>query len=99
MPYLNFVERCEQNDLCTMLPVLYRDLLEAKMDTLAQYHVEWSHINTTLQKPSTELDTFLITNTCTEAAAGLKLQCGREYFPGDEGEPQNDSRREKKYTD
>ena len=43
MPYLNMVERCNQNDLVKILPKLCRDLEKGNLETLADYHVPWMH--------------------------------------------------------
>ena len=43
MPYLNMVERCNQNDLVKILPKLCEDLENGNLETLAEYHVEWTH--------------------------------------------------------
>ena len=83
MPYLNFVEKSDQNDLCKTLPVLYGDLRNGNMETLNQYHVEWKHVSMANQVLTTDLDHYLLKEMCAESAEGVKMQCGREYFKDD----------------
>ena len=45
MPYLNCVERSDQNDLVKIQKKLYEDLKIGKMDTLKDFHVPWTHID------------------------------------------------------
>ena len=45
MPFLNCVERCDQNSLLPILKKLYEDLKVGKMDTLNTYSVPWTHVN------------------------------------------------------
>ena len=80
MPYLNCVEKSDQNYLVEMLPKLHRDLLNADMDTLCDYHVDWTHVNMKNHIPTTDLDNHLMKQMCLDAAAGVFLQCNREYW-------------------
>ena len=45
MPYLNCVERSDQNDLVKILKKLYEDLKIGKMDTLKDFRVPWTRID------------------------------------------------------
>lgn len=54
MPFLNFVEKSDQNDLVEMLPILYTDLKDGKLDTLKEFSVPWTHVQMENQKPTTE---------------------------------------------
>ena len=79
MPYLNCVERSDQNTLAEILPKLCADLAEKKMDTLTLYHVEWTHVSMKENGPRSELENFLLEQMCLQAAVGVELQCKREY--------------------
>ena len=87
MPYLNLVEKSDQNKLCVILPELYKGLSEGNQDTLKEYHVEWTHVKMKKLAPSSALDHHLLTKMSYSAAEGIKMQCGREYFPDDERKP------------
>ena len=87
MPYLNCVEKSDQNDLCKTLPALYEGLLQGKLDTLKNYHVEWTHVAMKDMAPSSALDHHLLEKMAHASAAGVKMQCGREYFPDNELKP------------
>ena len=87
MPYLNCVEKWNQNDLTDILPRLYRDLANRSLETLEDYKVEWTHVQADKHSPSSELDKYLLLEMCKQAAEGVKMQCGREYFPEDDQEP------------
>ena len=63
-----------------LLPQLYKDLSEGKLDTMKDHKVEWTHVNMTANAPSTELDRFLLNEMSTHAAKGVHLQCSREYW-------------------
>ena len=84
MPFLNCVERCDQNSLLPILKNLYEDLNEGKMNTLDKYSVPWTHVNTDKLKPTTPLDHELLEKMCIEAAIGVHLQCSREYWEEDD---------------
>ena len=84
MPYLNFIEKGNQQDLVEMLPKLYMDLKQGKVDTLERYEVEWTHVQE--HPPTGELEKYIIYQMCRLTAEGVKLQCGREYWK-DERQP------------
>ena len=86
MPFLNCVEKTDQNELVVILPQLYADLSASKMDTLKDYHVKWTHIEMEKQQPSNNLENYLLKEMCVTAAEGVKMQCAREYW-GDERNP------------
>ena len=86
MPYLNCVEKCNQNALTDILPRLYRDLANRSLGTLEDYKVEWTHVQADNHSPSPELDKYLLLEMCKQAA-GVKMQRGQEYFPEDDREP------------
>ena len=68
MPFLNCVEKCDQKSLTQVLPILYKDLPEGKLNTLSEYKVEWAHIQIDKQFPSTELDKYLLLEICKDVA-------------------------------
>ena len=80
MPLLNCVERCDQNMLMVVIKQLYLNLKDYKMDSLDEYNVEWTHVDTDKLKPETPLDTLLLEKMCEEAAKGVHMQCAREYW-------------------
>ena len=82
MPFLNCVERCDQNQLVEILPILHNDLENKilRSPSLEPYHVPWTHVDMEKQKPSTEHDKFILDDMCTNAAKEVKLQCSREYW-------------------
>ena len=82
MPFLNCVERCNQNQLVEILPTLHSDLKNKtlKSPSLQPYHVPWTHVDMDKQKPETELDKFILDEMCVKAAKGVELQCSREYW-------------------
>ena len=41
MPFLNCIEKCDQNGSTQKLPELYKDLSEWKLRTLSEYRAEW----------------------------------------------------------
>ena len=55
MPFLNCIEKADQETLCKVLPKLHQDLSNIRMDTFEKYHVEWKHVNTKANAPSSEL--------------------------------------------
>ena len=85
MPYLNCVERCNQNDLLAILPTLFQDLKNGKLDTLDEYAVKWTHMNMQMMPPTTDLDNYILREMALKASEGVEMQCGREYW-GDERE-------------
>ena len=84
MPFLNCVEVCDQQELVTILKNLYTDLKDGKMDSLVNYHVPWTHIDMGKLAPESPLDHYLLKEMCKNAAEGVLLQCGREYWVDDE---------------
>ena len=80
MPFLNCVERCDQNSLLPLLKQLHDDLKEGKMDTLAKYQVPWTHIKTEILEPSSSFDRLLLQKMCHAAAEGIRMQCAGEYW-------------------
>ena len=78
MPYLNAVEKCDQNQLMAILPKLCADLKQGTIGkTLEDFHVEWSHTNMKKQTPTTALDAHLFKQMCVDAGAGVEMQCAR----------------------
>ena len=63
-----------------MLPKLYSDLLETNMETLKDFHVKWTHVKLENHVPTTDLDNYFMNEMCIQAAAGVYLQCHREYW-------------------
>ena len=80
MPFLNCIEKANQETLCKVLPKLHQDLSNIRMDTLEKYHVEWKHVNTKANAPSSKLDRYLLSVMCKYVAIRVKLQCSREYW-------------------
>ena len=64
MPFLNCVERCDQNSLLPILKTLHDDLQEGEMDTLKEYHVPWTHIKTEILEPTSAFDHLLLQKMC-----------------------------------
>ena len=62
-----------------MFPTLHSDLLEGKTITLEAFIVKLRHYE--IPEPSCELEKLIIQKLCLSAAAVIKQQCGREYFP------------------
>ena len=84
LPLLNCVEQSSQTDLCKILPKLHTDLLSGNTDTLSSFVVKRTHFDE--PQLSSNLEKLLLMKFCIHAAAVIKLQCGREYFP-DETSP------------
>ena len=83
MPFLNVCELSSQKDMKQLLPVLYKDLKGGNLNCLSDYHVVWNRIN--IEKPDSDLGTYILENMCIQAAEGLRIQRGREYgFYGEE---------------
>ena len=82
MPFLNCVERCDQNQLMDIIPNLHKDLEKKILQSasLQPYHVPWTHVNMNKQKPESDLDKFILDEMCLKAAKGIELQCSREYW-------------------
>lgn len=86
MPYLNFVEKTDQEQLCKILPKLYEDLCKEDTSTLKDYQVPWTHVNMVNNASSSDLDKHILARMCIDAAKGVKMQCEREYWlEGTEG--------------
>ena len=78
LPFLLIcVEVCDQLQLTHIILMLYEDLSAGEMDTLDNYNVIYKHLN--IQEPDTVLGKEILNLMCTNAALGIKLQCGREY--------------------
>ena len=50
------------------------------METLKDFHVKWTHVKMENHVPTTDLDKYLMKEMCTQAEAGVYLQCHREYW-------------------
>ena len=84
MPFLNLVEKSDQDTLVNILPQLCSDLAQRKTDTLSQYKVEWTHVHVVKNGPESDLDQFLLGAMCEQAAIGVELQCKREYWSAED---------------
>ena len=73
MPFLNCVERGDQDLLVDILPQLCQDLANKKLDALTAYHVEWTHVNMKDNGPQSDLDHYLLGEMCIQAARGVEL--------------------------
>ena len=80
MPFLNCVERCDQNSLLPILKSLYNDLQNGKFDTLRDYHALLTHIKTEILQPTTAFDHLVLDKMCKAAAGGIYMQCAGEYW-------------------
>ena len=81
MPYLNAVEKCDQNELLKILPALCSDLKDGTIGkALEKYHVKWTHVSMENQQPTTAFDKYTIKKMCIDAGAGVEMQCAREYW-------------------
>ena len=81
MPYLNAVEKCDQNELVKMLPILRANLKDGTVGkTLEKYHVKWTHVIMQKQQPTNALDKYIVRQMCVDAGAGVEMQCAREYW-------------------
>ena len=87
MPFLNCVELSDQNDLVSILKKLYEDLKDGKLDTLKDFHVTWTHIDMQKLVPSSPFDHYLLDIMCKNAAEGILMQCGCEYWLNDKTAP------------
>ena len=76
-PFLHCVEMSSQVDLCRILPQLYHDLLDNKIDTLPNFVVKMHPIF--VPEITSELAQNIINRMCSSAAAAVKQQCGRRY--------------------
>ena len=60
MPFLNFIEKTNQDCLVGLLPKLCVDLANQKTDSLSSYKVEWTHVHVGKNGPESELDYYLL---------------------------------------
>ena len=81
-PFLNCTEVSSQIQLIEILPKLYSDLTDGKIDTLQNYVVSVHGISSPVL--TNNLSTKILKMMCTSAASAVKLQCGREYGFGDD---------------
>ena len=51
-----------------------------KTNTLDEFRVHWTHVSMEKQKPKSELDEYLLSQMCSEAAKGIHQQCSSEYW-------------------
>ena len=58
LPLLYAVEICNQDDLCTIFPKLYQDLLNNNLETLDEFYIEYRHIQ--VQAPSSDIENEII---------------------------------------
>ena len=65
-------EFSSQKDMKQLLPVLYKVLKGG--NCLTDYHVVWNHIN--IEKPDSDVGTYILENMCIQAAEGLRIQRG-----------------------
>ena len=77
LPLLNCVEISDQSQLLHIFPKLYEDLPNGKMGTLMDFLVSYKH--SPIDEPENEIVQELLKHMCTDAAGGIKLQCGSEY--------------------
>ena len=77
MPYLNFVERSDQNDLVSTMKTLYEDLGNGKMDKLKHYQVPWTHVNMNAQKTVSDLDHHLLRMQQMELKCNVPASIGK----------------------
>ena len=75
--FLHCTEMNNQVDLCRILPQLYHDLLDNKIDTLSNFVVKMHGIF--VPEITSELPQNIINRMCSSAAAAVKQQCGTEY--------------------
>ena len=80
-PLLNCVEVSSQSDLRKIFPKLCQDLLDGRTYTLSEFALPRHQYQ--VKELSSELEKLLLTKLCTAAAHVIKLQYGREYFPGE----------------
>ena len=76
-PFLHCIEMSNQVDLCRILPQLYQNIVDNKIDTLPNFAVKMHGIS--VPEKTNELIENMINSMCSSAAATLKQQCGREY--------------------
>ena len=78
--YLNLVDKMSSEELCKILPKLYKDLSNQDTTTLKEYQVPWTHVKVVNNAPSSDLDKHILAMMCIDAAKGVKLQSEREYW-------------------
>ena len=76
-PFLHCVEKSSQQELLEILPKLHEDLLNKKLDTLKEFVVNIRGVS--INEPKSDVGKKIIDMMCIEGAAGLEMQCGREY--------------------
>ena len=76
LPFLNMVEKTTQADLLHILPRLHNDLKAKRMDTLQNYHIEYSFQP---EEPVSPVELYILGEFCTKAAVDLATQRGKEY--------------------
>ena len=81
-PFLNCIEVSSQIQLSEILPKLYSDLTDGKIDTLQNYVVSIHGMSSPVL--TNNLSAKILKIMCTSAASAVKLQCGREYGIGDD---------------
>ena len=88
MPFLNCVERVNQNALCLVIPNLFQEVQNDNLicDSLETILCKMDPCHyMEKQEPKTALDKYLIKLPCQSAASGLELQFAWEYWPNQEG--------------
>ena len=75
-PFLHCVEKSMQDELLVILPKLFNDLKDGKMDTLSKFVVTMRQVP--VHKPLTELGIKLWHLICLKTGKGVMLQCGGE---------------------
>ena len=76
MPFLNYVERVDQNALFSMIPNLFHVLRNGNLicDDLKPLLIKWTNVTMEKQELKTALDKYLIKLLCQSAASELELQ-------------------------
>ena len=75
LPLLYAVEICNQDELCSIFPKLYADLVDGSMETLGDFIVKYQHFE--IKEPSTDLEKEVLKQMCYDAAETIDRQCGR----------------------
>ena len=85
MPFLNAVERYNQDQLVEILPKLQKELESGILhnQSLKEFIVPWTHVAMKNQVLTTELEHYLIKRMCSSAASGLEMQRAQEYWADD----------------
>lgn len=76
LPFLNLCEKGGQKDFVNLLPVLYQDLIIGELETLNEYHVDYSF---DVPAEDTEVQEKLLQTFSRKVADCLLEQKGREY--------------------